>query len=340
MAQFERIALDASEWGKMLSAFPDGIVYQSPEWLTFLAETQKGDPVLAVLKEGEDTLGYFTGVVVRKFGLKILGSPFRNWTTPYMGFCMKPGVPRRRAVAALPEFAFKTLGCVHFEVVDSHMTMDDIAVPGIRHELCRTFELDLTESEETLLANMNNFRRRDIRRAEKHGVIIQEVHDEEFATDFAEQLEDVFAKQNLVPTFGQDRVRSLITHLEPTGALLRLRAREPGGRCIATGLFFGLNEASFYWGGASWRQFQGLHPNELIQWYAMRYWKRRGMKTYNLVGTMDFKARFGGRATAVPLITQSKYRAISSLRARGPVIYRRLLGLAWKLKKLTKARTK
>jgi hypothetical protein len=340
MAKFERISLDPVEWGKTLAAFPDGLVYQTPQWLAFVAETQKGEPVLAVLKEGNETLGYFTGVLVQIFGLKILGSPFRKWTTPYMGFCMKPGVPRRVAVEALPEFAFKELGAIHFEVVDPHMTVEDIAVPGINHELNRTCELDLTQSEETLLANMNSYRRRDIRRAEKDGVAIQEADDEEFAGEYAEQLTDVFEKQNLVPTFGVDRVRALIKHLRPTGTLLRLRARDTEGHCIATGLFLGMNEASFYWGGASWRRYQNLHPNELMQWYAMRYWKKRGMKTYNLVGTMDFKARFGGRQFAVPLIGKSKYRAISGLRAKAPLIYKQMLHLTWKLKNIGRSKPK
>jgi hypothetical protein len=80
MARFERVNLAPAEWGRTLSTFPDAIVYQSPAWLSFLAETQKGEPVLAVLKEGDQTLGYFSGLVVRRLGLKILGSPFRAWT--------------------------------------------------------------------------------------------------------------------------------------------------------------------------------------------------------------------------------------------------------------------
>jgi lipid II:glycine glycyltransferase (peptidoglycan interpeptide bridge formation enzyme) len=114
--------------------------------------------------------------------------------------------------------------------------------------------------------------------------------------------------------------------------LLRVRARDAEGNRIATGLFLGMNEASFYWGGASWRKYQKLHPNELVQWYAMRYWKRRGMKTYNLVGTMDFKQRFGGKQTSVPMISKSKYRVISQLRSTAPKIGKAALQLAWKLK--------
>jgi hypothetical protein len=120
--------------------------------------------------------------------------------------------------------------------------------------------------------------------------------------------------------------------------LLMVRARDRAGHCLATGLFLGMHEHAFYWAGASWRQYQDLHPNELVQWYAMRYWKRRGMKTYNLVGTMDFKARFGGRQTAVPMVRKSRNRLISGLRTSAPAALRTAIRLAWKIKTLGRAR--
>lgn len=335
MARFERLEFHPEEWGRTLATFPDAIVYQSPAWLSFLAESQKGEPVVAALKDGEQILGYFTGLVVRYLGLKILGSPFRAWTCPYMGFALRPGVPRRVAYQALPALAFGTLGCVHFEIVDPFSKAEDLEGLGLPYQMNGTYEIDLSQSEETILAKMNSYRRRDIRRAEKNGVVIQEVeaHDAAFVDEFYEQLKDVFAKQGLVPTFGADRVRIMIKHLETTGMLLKLRARNRQGACIASGMFVGMHKNAFYWAGASWRQFQDLHPNEFLQWYSMRFWKRRGMKSYNLVGTMDFKARFGGQQTSVPLVRKSRNRLISGFRSAAPVALRTAIRLAWKLKR-------
>src|SRR6266487_3423033 len=135
MARFERVSMDSSDWGKALSAFPDRIVFQTPAWLSFLAETQKAEPVLAALKEGNDTLGYFTGLIVQQFGLKILGSPFQGWSSPYMGFTLSSSTPRRLAAEALSDFAFKELRCIHLEVVDSHITLEDIEGLGFTYEM-------------------------------------------------------------------------------------------------------------------------------------------------------------------------------------------------------------
>jgi len=50
MARFERINLEPAEWGKTLGGFPDQLVFQTPAWLAFLAESQNAEPVLAALR--------------------------------------------------------------------------------------------------------------------------------------------------------------------------------------------------------------------------------------------------------------------------------------------------
>ena len=62
------------------------------------------------------TVGWFTGMVQRRFGMRLLGSPFPGWSTSYLGFNLKPGVDRRAAFEALPQFAFSDLRCAHLEV--------------------------------------------------------------------------------------------------------------------------------------------------------------------------------------------------------------------------------
>lgn len=69
-----------------LDAFEDRVVFQTIEWLNFIAESQDATPVIAEIRDGSAVAGYFSGLVVRKAGLRILGSSFPGWTTPYIGF--------------------------------------------------------------------------------------------------------------------------------------------------------------------------------------------------------------------------------------------------------------
>jgi hypothetical protein len=285
--------------------------------LAFVAEAQGGRPVRAALLDGSgQTIGYFTGLTIRRFGFKILGSPFPGWTTSYMGFNLPAGFPRRLALEALVEFAFGRLGCHHLEMMDRELTAADLEGLGFEHYNFTGFQVDLTADEDTIFNRLHSSRRRAIRKARKSGVTIEEATDPGFADEFHAQLEDVYAKQRLVPSYSLERVRLLQRHLLPTGNLLLLRARDAEGRCIASAIFPALNRTAYFWGGASWREFQILRPNELIFWHAMMYWKARGIQRLDMGGSGEYKRKYGGEEIAVPWIRRSRYSWLMPLRRR------------------------
>jgi predicted N-acyltransferase len=199
-------------------------------------------------------------------------------------------------------------------MMDRHLTMADLANFDVKSKIYRSFEVDLTKDEDELFANMTGACRRCIRKAEKSGVTVEEAKDSAFPEEYFAQLQDVFAKQSLVPTYTVERVRQMVSHLYPTGNLLLLRARDPTGRCIATGIFPYLNEVMFFWGGASWRQFQFLRPNEAVQWHAMRFAKTVGLRTYDMGGGGEYKRKYGGHEIEVPWVRTSKFAWVGYMR--------------------------
>jgi hypothetical protein len=299
---------------KELDAYPDRIVYQTLPWIKFIAHVQRAEPVIAALTHQDETLGHFTGLIVRKFGFTILGSPFPGWSTPYMGFNLRPDVTRALATEALVDFAFNDLKCHHIELMDRYMVPDDYSHLGFETSPFDSFELDLTLTKDELWRNMRQDCRESIRKAERSGVAVEEAHDIEFADDYYEQLKHVFAVKNSVPPFGVDRVRQLIAFMEPTGNLLMLRARNKEGTCIATSVRLAVNTTVFAWGSASWRHFSRVKPNEMLQWYAIKYWKARGMRTFDLVGRGDYKLKYGSHPIVVPWVRKSKSPGIAFLR--------------------------
>ena len=212
--KFYPIDIKSADW-KRLDQFADRTVFQTREWLQFIAESQNALPVLAELRESSDVLGYFTGLTFSKFGMKVLGSSFPGWTTPYIGFNLNPGVPRRAALEALEKFAWDDLKCLHLEVSDPYFTFEDGENAGFKTEYYASYRTDLTRSEEDLFNGMESACRRCIRKADKSGLKIEEAHDLAFADEYYEQLKDVFAKQSLVPTYSVERVRALVRNVEP-----------------------------------------------------------------------------------------------------------------------------
>ncbi len=312
---FERLNPHQVDWQR-LDGFADRTLYQSQPWLNFITATQHAEPVIAALRAGGEVCGYFTGGIIRKFGLRMLGSPFPGWTSSYMGFNLLPQVSRAEALRALLEFAFGELRCVHLELMDRRLTEADAQALGCAFSYYRGYEVDLTPDEPRLLASFKDDCRWRIRKAAKQGVVVEEAHDAAFADEYFAQLEEVFAKRQLTPTYDKRRIQILLEHLLPSGQLLLLRARDTAGRCVATGIFPALNDTAYYWGGASWRADQALSPNEAIQWYAMRYWKARGMTRYDMCGGGLYKAKYGGQTIAPLWLRKSKYALLAQQRDR------------------------
>jgi hypothetical protein len=313
---------EAADWTR-LDGFADRTIFQTREWLQFVRETQRARIVLCELTDGGVTVGYFAGLVFSRFGVRILGSSFPGWTTPYMGFNLLNGLSRRDALAAIEFTAWDTLKCLHMEVSDPYFAVDDGKDAGFSCESYASYRTDLTQAEDKLFSNMDSACRRCVRKAEKSGVTIEEAHDLNFADEYYEQLKDVFAKQTLVPTYPVERVRALVRNLGPTGRILLVRARDSQGNCIATGIFPGFNKIAEFWGNASFRSSQNLRPNEAIHWYAMNYWKRRGAEIYDWGGEGTYKEKYGCVPYRVPWFTKSRFGFISKLRAQAKAMFER-----------------
>jgi hypothetical protein len=309
----ERLAPDGCDWPRM-DAFADRQVFQTREWLAFLGEEHGGELVVAAVQDGSETVGFFTGMLIRRFGIRILGSPFPGWGTDYMGFNLKPGVERRRAVESLLPFAWRALGCHHVELRDRRLTQDDLAGLPFVSTPKAGFECDLRSDEEELFRSLKATARTNIRKAQRMGVTVEEASDLTFADEYHAQLRDVFAKQSLVPPYGVDRVRAMIRHLHPAGRLLLLRARSADGRCVATLISPATNRTMYFWGGASWRGDQAMRPNELLWWHAARHWRRHGIAVFDLAGGGDYKRKYRPTELAVPFFRASRFAAVGRLR--------------------------
>jgi hypothetical protein len=299
-----------------VESYSDVTICQTDAWLDFVEETQDAKRVVGLVLDGSTCVGRFTGLITTKFGLRLLGSPFPGWTTPYMGFNLESGVPRIEALKALDRFAFKELGCIHYEIMDRNITVEQAREAGYVHRVLVTFEIDLTRPEEELLAAMTQDCRYGIRRAQRLGVTIEEQTEESFVKEYYDQLTQVFARQGLAPTYGPDRVLALMRHLLPENRLLLLRAMTADSKCVATGIFPAYGQRMHFWGAASRRELGPLRAPEAIQWYAMRYWKARGIALSDLGGGGEYKRKYGGYQIQVPWIRRSKYPGMEFMRER------------------------
>jgi hypothetical protein len=317
------------EWWKRLEQFSDRLTFQTEGWIRFIAETQHATPVFAEVRDGSSFVGCFHSLLIQRFGLKILASPFPGWTTDYMGFNLQPEVPRWLALQAVEHFAFHDLSCVYFEVTDRLFTPEDGKRFGLEPRVSSSYETDLTRSEEELFAGMAGSCRQCIRKAQHCGVVIEEAAaDDAFVQEYYDQLTEIFLKQGLLPTYSLRTVRNLLHYLYPAGHLALFRARNQEGKCIATGIYHGVNKFASLWGNASLRDYLPLRPNQALHWHALRYWRGRGAECFDWGGGGDYKAKYGSRKVNVLRFSKSRIPLLSKLRDQAQRAY--LQQLRWR----------
>jgi len=317
---FHRLPLEQVDW-QILDGFGDRILMQRRGWLEYVRAVTGGEIVIARIEQDGQIAGFFSGVLFRRCGVPILGSPFRGWNTAYMGFNLHPDASRIEALKGLEQFAFRQLGCLHYEVTDRYLSPEDGAGLGLACRTVRNFQTDLTRSEDELFADMTSACRRAIRKARKSGITIEHASPEGFAEEYYAHLLDVFAKQDMRPSYGVDRVRALIEHVHPTGDLLLGRVRDPEGRSIATGIYVGFGRFGLFWGNGSLRPYQIFRPNEALHWHSMCHFKRQGLPLYDWGGRADYKTKYGVVPFSILAFRKSRFGIIQHARDAAEKIY-------------------
>ncbi len=149
---------------------------------------------------------------------------------------------------------------------------------------------------------------------------------DDFAEEYYKQLENVFAKQGLVPTYSLNKVKCLFRHMKGGGNILCLLVKDPDGKAIASLIFFGYKK-KFFGGGVSYRFGQHYRLNEYMIWTAIKYWRDRWCKIFDMVGVRDYKKKFGSYTELYAKIIIPKFKILFILRNIAKNLYFILLKL-------------
>ena len=186
----------------------------------------------------------------------------------------------------------------------------------------RTIILDITPNETTLLAQMKEKWRYNVRLAGRKGVTIR----------VAETIEDVQAWYKLLETTGerdQFGIHTLTYYIQVWRTFtpddtVRLLLAECNGQLLA-GIFVSVSaRQAIYLYGASSNEQRQLMPNYLLQWEAIRWAKSRGACSYDfwgipeteaedeaMAGVYRFKRGWGGRVVQFPGCYEYIYRPLT-----------------------------
>jgi len=157
-----------------------------------------------------------------------------------------------------------------------------------------TFQLDLTKSEEELLANMHPKTRYNIRVAQKHGVQVIEDNSDKAFKEYLRLTQETTKRQAFYAhtqryhelmwqTLKRETKNKKLTTDELTAHLLLAKYKN---KTLAAWVLFIFKDTLYYPYGASSTENKETMASNLIMWEAIKYGKKLGLKKFDMWGAL------------------------------------------------------
>jgi serine/alanine adding enzyme len=182
---------------------------------------------------------------------------------------------------------------------------------GFRLEQHLNFQLNCT-SEEIVWANMNTNRKRQIKKALKSGVVIQEAKTEQEIIDYYQILNNLYQNKIKKPLFELNFFKTLFKNRFAIFLLVKWQDKIIGG--IVCPVLPQKTIYEFYICGLD-NEYKELSPSVMATFAAIEYGYKNNLKTFDFMGAgkpdedygvRDFKAKFGGE-----LVTHGRFLKIN-----------------------------
>lgn len=160
-------------------------------------------------------------------------------------------------------------------------------VPGKRLFTPSTFWIDLTRSEEELLASFHPKTRYNIRVAQKNGVTVVEDNSDKAFQKYLALTRETVERQGFY-AHTEKYHRLMWENLKEAGIAHLLTARYQD-EIITTWILFAWKDFLYYPYGASTEKYKNVMANNLMMWEAIRFGKSLGLSTFDLWGREEGK---------------------------------------------------
>ena len=285
------------EWNRYVLKRPEANFLQSPEWGA-LHETLGSTVVREVVLQDGKVAGGWQGIVKnarRGRYLEVPGGPLLDWSN--IGLA-------RKAVNQMKKAA-KEHKCVFIRIrpqaIDSEKHQSTLYKLGFKKAPMHlhaehTSILDLTKTEEDILAGMRQQTRYEVKRADKQGITVS-WQSGEAAVDEFYKIQKVTARlQKFVPS----SLAFLRAEAQAFGDNIRIYRAEKDGVLLNLALVIFYGKEAVYHEAASTPFSRGLAGAYAVQWQAIRDAKEMGKTRYNFWGiaySNDPKHRYAGVTT-------------------------------------------
>jgi hypothetical protein len=297
--------LEEERWRAFVDSNARGNIFHTPEMFQVFERTRGCCPTLwATIGDGGPVLALLLPVQIT-----VLGGMLHHFTTRavvYGGVLCAPGPKGREALAMLLRAYNRQVdGGVLFTELRNLSDLGDVgAVLGehrFAHEQHLNFLIDLARPQAEIWRNIRSNARRNIQKARKSGVVVEEVTDPGGISIAYGLLGKVY-KHIRVPLPDRSLFLSAFEILRPKGMFRALIARADGQDIGALTLLL-YKGTMYYWYTGTLREYSAYRAGDLLVWHALELGNQEGYGTFDFggggrpdeeYGVRDFKAKFGG----------------------------------------------
>jgi len=299
--------IDLDEWERSAEDGPKATLFHTRAWLEILREGFPHVEVRAyrIVDEAKRTIGLLPMQFCRKGPFRLAGSPLPGLLTPYQGPVLFKSADT--TIEQVQRLAVKSFRPDYFTLsVPPEAECGRLPNVGLRDwQLRKTLLLDLTVGPERLWEAFDAETRNQVRQATRRGA---EIYEPASLGDWLETYSTmhaaVYRRQGARPPANPAFFNALWTYLWERQQLAVVLAKHEQ-QVIAGGLFVICQGTIYFLDGASFREYQHLRGNNLIQWYTISQASLRGLRLYDLAGAnipsiTHFKRGFGGSEAEYP----------------------------------------
>ncbi len=279
-----------AEYVGLLERHPEAGVFHRPGWLAAARAAYGCELSYVGFFSGDSLRGGFPLYARRALGIKLYGSPLPQLGTPICVPLLLPPGEEPQALDALSGWV-REQRLPFFQATCARAP--ERLPPGAQLEVRDNVEVDLSPALEDLWNNVRGKSRTSIRHAVRSALKVHWIRSAGALERYRELLDSTYARQGLRPNFPH-RLYAALHHMQGEAGL-RLLAATLQGRIVA--MLWILHDArkAYFWDGASDQALRQLAANNLLNWEAIRWAKRRGLRTYDMVGRAVESGRSGAR---------------------------------------------
>ena len=296
---------DAEEWDKLVESSPHGTIFHTWKWLK-IAEKHTNSKLYPIIGyKGTTPVGVFPLFYQRKALLKMVFSPPPHTAIPYLGPILVD-YEKLKEDKRLSHFSELQKQIDRFIFSELKANYASFSLPPDLLD-CRPFKwtdyqiepifnyiVDLSDGSDHVWKGFKRTLRGDIERAKKRGIYVEEGNKGELSFIY-DSLVKRYQEQNRAVYVQKSYLFDLYDSFFPQN--LRIFAAKYNNELVGGIVAICYNNKISFWIGAAKSNVEGISPNDLVQWEAIKWACEHEFKYYEEIGAgterlAQFKAKY------------------------------------------------